>query len=99
AIAIGLSEQRTSESAAPSPALEAQAQAEDAVAIGRAADGHFWVDAEVNGEPVRFLVDTGASHVILSMADAEQVGFDLREDDYTSRYETANGTMSAAPVV
>ena len=31
---------------------------------------------EVNGEPVRFMVDTGASDIVLSLRDAERVGLD-----------------------
>ncbi len=34
--------------------------------LARSADGHFYVDGEVNGVPVHFMVDTGASHVVVS---------------------------------
>lgn len=43
----------------------------------RAADGHFYADAQVNGAPVRFMVDTGASMVALSQADAQRAGIPL----------------------
>ena len=68
------------------------------VVIERAPDGHFWVDGEVNGEAVQFLIDTGASHVILTQEDAERVGFHLSESDFTVSYATANGRAAAAPV-
>ena len=61
--------------------------------------GHFVIAAEVEGEPVLFLVDTGASDVVLSPADAARLGFDLNTLDYSNRYRTANGIGQGAPVV
>lgn len=42
--------------------------------LWRGADGLFYADAIVNGQPVRFLVDTGASTIVLTAADAQRVG-------------------------
>jgi aspartyl protease family protein len=64
----------------------------------RASDGHFHVEAEVDGTIVRFLVDTGASDVVLTKADAERLGFDTAALDYTQVYSTANGTVYGAPI-
>lgn len=61
-------------------------------------DGHYNVDAIVNGEPVRFLVDTGASDVVLSPADARRLGFQPEDMSFTRVYNTANGTVQGAPV-
>lgn len=68
------------------------------IILRRASDGHFRVDAEVNGAPVTFLVDTGASDVVLSREDAIRAG--LHPDDlrFTGRAETANGMVRMAPV-
>jgi aspartyl protease family protein len=60
--------------------------------------GHFNVEALVDGVPVRFLVDTGASDVVLSPRDARRIGFDPAGLDYSRRYRTANGIVSGAPV-
>lgn len=60
--------------------------------------GHFIVDGEVEGVPIRFLVDTGASSVILSPDDAGRIGLRLQDRDYTARYQTANGAVLFAPV-
>ncbi len=60
--------------------------------------GHFIVDATVDGEPVRFLVDTGATDVVLSPADARRLGFQPEEMAFTQIYRTANGMVSGAPV-
>lgn len=69
------------------------------IAVRAGANGHFFIDAEVNGQPVRFLVDTGASDIVLSPADARRVGFDPGRLDYTRVYQTANGVVRGAPVV
>ena len=61
-------------------------------------DGHFYVEATVDGTPVLFLVDTGATMVVLSPADARRIGFDLNGLDYSSSAETANGMVQGAPV-
>lgn len=42
--------------------------------LTREANGHFYATAEVNNQPVRFIVDTGASVVALTMADARRIG-------------------------
>ena len=52
---------------------EAQA-AIAAPSVVRSADGHYWAEAVVDGRPMRMLVDTGASVVTLSRADAQKVG-------------------------
>jgi len=62
------------------------------------ADGQFVVEARVNGQPVRFMVDTGASDLMLSPADAARLGFDLDTLAYTHPYQTANGRVYGAPV-
>lgn len=58
----------------------------------RGRGGHFQVDARVNGQPVRFMVDTGASDIVLSPQDARRVGIDPARLSFDQRYETANGT-------
>lgn len=60
--------------------------------IGRGGDGHFHLDAEINGVSVRFLVDTGASDTVLTLADAERSGIDPETLRFNRRVETANGT-------
>lgn len=67
-------------------------------AVAKGPDGHFWADAEVNGKPVRFLVDTGATAVALTPADAEKLGFDLEALHYSYNVVTAGGSSHAAAV-
>ena len=69
-----------------------------AVVFRAGSDGHFRIEALVDGAPVRFLVDTGASDVVLSPADARRLGFALEDLAFTRLYATANGVVRAAPV-
>ena len=71
---------------------------EDEVRFPAGADGHFRVEALVDGTPIRFLVDTGASSIVLSPADARRIGFDPQELRFTGFAETANGTVRTAAV-
>ncbi len=66
--------------------------------VSKSADGHYWADAQVNGRNVRFLVDTGASFVALTRADAEQLGLNPASLVYDAPVATANGRTQAARV-
>lgn len=70
----------------------------EVVALRRGRDGHFHARITVNGREVEFLVDTGATDVVLSPADARRVGIDMARLRYTIEAQTANGTVRAAPV-
>jgi len=48
---------------------------------------------------VMFMVDTGASDVVLSAGDALRIGITPAKREFTKVYNTANGTMRGAPVV
>ena len=50
--------------------------------LERSEGGHFYANVEVNGELVRFLVDTGATGVALTEADAERIGIQFSRGDY-----------------
>ena len=60
--------------------------------------GHVVLDGAVNGAPVRLLVDTGASLVTLTQADARTAGIDPGELVFNHRASTANGPARMAPV-
>ena len=61
-------------------------------------DGHFHLTAEVNGVPIRFVVDTGASSLALRRRDAARVGLDPDRLAYASQARTANGIVPTATV-
>jgi aspartyl protease family protein len=60
-------------------------------------NGHFYIRARVNGVFIRFMVDTGASDVVLSPIDAQRIGIDTKKLNYSRVYRTANGTVTGAP--
>ncbi|MAO05054.1 MAG: TIGR02281 family clan AA aspartic protease [Citromicrobium sp.] len=59
-----------------------------------APDGHYWLNAEVNGVPARFLVDTGATLTAISADTAERAGLEQRRDRLPVTMTTANGTIT-----
>jgi aspartyl protease family protein len=61
------------------------------------ADGHFLIDAEVDGTPVTFVADTGATTVLLSYEDAVKADIDVGSLSFRSPVQTANGLAMAAP--
>jgi aspartyl protease family protein len=52
----------------------------------------------VNGKPIEFMVDTGATEIVLSKDDAKKLGFDLSKLAFIGTAYTANGPVSSAPV-
>lgn len=60
--------------------------------IPMAIDGHFWVEASVNGEPVKFLVDSGATMTTIDRATARRAGIAVaaRPDQFV---RTGNGII------
>jgi aspartyl protease family protein len=68
------------------------------VVVPMARDGHFYLTLDLNGVPVRFVVDTGASEMVLSGADAARVGIKPDNLVFSGRALTANGMVQTAPV-
>ena len=67
-----------------------------AITLPRERDGHYYVTAEINGVDINFLVDTGASDLVLSRADAQRVGIDVDALPFLGSANTANGTVPIA---
>lgn len=63
-----------------------------------APDGHFYLTATVDGADITFVVDTGASDIVLTEADARAAGIPTGNLSYTGRAQTANGMVTTAPV-
>jgi aspartyl protease family protein len=66
------------------------------VTVEKAANGHFEARAAINNQPVRLMIDTGASITVLTAADAADVGIDVEALRFTVPVSTANGTTLAA---
>jgi aspartyl protease family protein len=92
---------------APAPAPEVQVAAAPrptysggprTVEIQPDARGHFRIDGVVDGQRVRFMVDTGATLVALRKSDAARLGYHPTPRDYIYQMHTANGTLRAAAI-
>lgn len=70
-----------------------------AINVPQAPDGHYYLTAEVNGQPLRFMIDTGASDIVLTQNDAEKIGLSLDQLVYSRKALSANGEVGIAPVV
>ena len=63
--------------------------------IAMSNDGHFWLQATVNGRPYRFLVDTGATLTALSETTASEAQVPVQPLRRSVMMKTANGTIRA----
>jgi aspartyl protease family protein len=68
------------------------------IELPRAQDGHYYVTLQINGTPVEFVVDTGATSVVLTQQDAIRAGLNSDNLVFLSEARTANGAVQPAPV-
>ena len=68
------------------------------IVVARAPDDHFYLTLDIDGTPVRFMVDTGASTVVLSDRDTDRLGIDRRGLAFFGSAQTANGTIRTARI-
>ena len=71
---------------------------EQILVIHKGVSGHFEADVTIDGTPLRMLVDTGASSVVLSYEDAMRLGINPDNLVFSIDVSTANGRALAAPV-
>lgn len=83
---------------AVAPAAASDGSRQETV-LEREGNGHFYVHAKVNGELVRFLVDTGASSVALTAEDARRVGLQFSPSEFTYVGEGAAGPIQGKLVM
>ena len=75
----------------------------DGLILRRSIDGQYHLDLEITGPngvptPIRFIVDTGASEMVLTRQDAAKLGFDRDSLSFIGIASTANGVTRTAPV-
>lgn len=68
------------------------------IEVPRSADGHYYLTLDVNTVPITFLIDTGATDVVLNAGDARKAGIDPDALAYLGRANTANGEVRTASV-
>lgn len=68
------------------------------IELPQARDGHYYATLLVNGVQVNFVIDTGASDIVLAREDAEKVGINTAELTYVGQAATANGIVRTARV-
>jgi aspartyl protease family protein len=68
------------------------------IEIPRGFEGHYAITLKINEQPVDFIIDTGATQMVLTQADATRIGLTLTDMDYFGVASTANGTVRTAPV-
>lgn len=68
------------------------------ITVPQAVDGHYYLTLDINEVPVDFVVDTGATMMVLTQADARRVGLDPDSLRYLGRAFTANGMVTTADV-
>ena len=66
------------------------------IIVPRSADGHYYLTAQINGADVRFVLDTGATDMVLTQSDARRAGLDPDQLTYLGRANTANGEVRTA---
>jgi len=76
-----------------------RAQAAASPAVAKGPDGHYWAEAQVNGRPMRLLVDTGASVVTLTAADAARLGIEPATLTFDRKVRTGGGETRGASVM
>ncbi|MCC5971773.1 MAG: TIGR02281 family clan AA aspartic protease [Pararhodobacter sp.] len=87
------------------PSIAVQQAGEGAVELRRGRDGSFRLTLEISGhegatpQPVNFVVDTGATDIVLTREDAQALGFRADDLAFLGTARTANGVVRTARVV
>ena len=69
------------------------------IVLPRSRDGHYYLTLNINNVPVQFVVDTGATQVVLTQKDAKRIGLNPLTLSYLGIANTANGTVRTAAVL
>jgi aspartyl protease family protein len=63
-----------------------------------AQDGHYYLNVKIKNNEVRFMIDTGASDVVIDEKIALKLGYDLKKINYNKVFQTANGQSYGASI-
>lgn len=92
AAAVALWQDISRDSARSNIALTSEGE----IVVPRGRDGHYYLTLRINDTPVRFVVDTGATDIVLTQADARRAGLNPEALQYLGRAGTANGEVRTA---
>lgn len=67
----------------------------EAIAIRRQDDGHYWLQVSINGNPVRFMIDSGATTTAVNANTAADTDVEVDSNGFPIIIETANGRVTA----
>lgn len=67
----------------------------EAIELRRQDDGHYWLQVDVNGKPVRFMIDSGATTTAINANTASETGVEVNANGYPIILSTANGRVAA----
>ncbi len=68
------------------------------VSFNRARDGHFYAELLVNGKKIEFVIDTGATDIVLTESDAARLGYRAEDLVFSGQASTANGIVLTARI-
>jgi aspartyl protease family protein len=67
----------------------------EVIALKRQDDGHYWLQVDVNGTPVKFMIDSGATTTAMNARSAAEASVEIDSDGYPVIISTANGQVTA----
>jgi aspartyl protease family protein len=67
----------------------------EAIALQRQDDGHYWLQVQVNGRPVDFMIDSGATTTAMNAKTATDTAIDVDAEGFPVFIDTANGRVAA----
>lgn len=70
----------------------------DKIEIRVQRDGHYYLDMLINNKPIKFVIDTGATDIVLSTQDAARIGIMTENLSYLGQAFTANGVVETASI-
>ncbi|MES2781903.1 MAG: TIGR02281 family clan AA aspartic protease, partial [Pseudomonadota bacterium] len=67
----------------------------ETIELRRQDDGHYWLQVDVNGKPVRFMIDSGATTTAINAKTASETDVEVNANGYPIILSTANGRVAA----
>lgn len=67
----------------------------ETIELRRRDDGHYWLQVNINGKPVRFMIDSGATITAINATTANETGVEVDANGYPIILGTANGRVAA----